>query len=117
MRISDWSSDVYSSDLHGQERFQHDVSTARLPDCCVAATKRRFASHSVNGKCNAAGSCRTLRQRATRSEEHTSELQSLMRNSYAVLCFKQITQTHIRTLHIPDIQDKIKYNNLTRMNP
>src|SRR3546814_3386529 len=35
---------------HGQERFQHDVSTARLPDCCVAATKRRFASHSVNGK-------------------------------------------------------------------
>src|SRR3546814_18510588 len=50
---------------HGQERFQHDVSTARLPDCCVAATKRRFASHSVNGKCNAAGSCRTLRQRAT----------------------------------------------------
>src|SRR3546814_8971196 len=25
----------------------------------------------------------------TRSEEHTSELQSLMRNSYAVLCFKK----------------------------
>src|SRR3546814_11964573 len=65
MRISDWSSDVYSSDLHGQERFQHDVSTARLPACCVAATQRQFASHSVNGKCNAAGTCRTLRQRAT----------------------------------------------------
>src|SRR3546814_5777477 len=36
---------------------------------------------------------------ATRSEEHTSELQSLMRNSYAVFCLKkknitkQITQT------------------------
>src|SRR3546814_3571198 len=31
--------------------------------------------------------------RATRSEEHTSELQSLMRISYAVFCLKK-TQTH-----------------------
>src|SRR3546814_6448113 len=31
-------------------------------------------------------------QEATRSEEHTSELQSLMRNSYAVLCLKKKTQ-------------------------
>src|SRR3546814_8794425 len=30
-----------------------------------------------------------LRQAATRSEEHTSELQSLMRISYAVLCLKK----------------------------
>src|SRR3546814_5935882 len=29
----------------------------------------------------------------TRSEEHTSELQSLMRISYAVFCLKQKTQT------------------------
>src|SRR3546814_2774863 len=29
-----------------------------------------------------------------RSEEHTSELQSLMRNSYAVLCLKKNTKTH-----------------------
>src|SRR3546814_1693211 len=29
-----------------------------------------------------------------RSEEHTSELQSLMRNSYAVLCLKKNTHTH-----------------------
>src|SRR3546814_8032172 len=28
-------------------------------------------------------------QRLTRSEEHTSELQSLMRNSYAVFCLKK----------------------------
>src|SRR3546814_7151311 len=32
-----------------------------------------------------------------RSEEHTSELQSLMRNSYAVLCFKK------KTRHTPNI--------------
>src|SRR3546814_8338940 len=32
---------------------------------------------------------------ARRSEEHTSELQSLMRTSYAVFCLKKTTQTHI----------------------
>src|SRR3546814_5572687 len=32
-----------------------------------------------------------------RSEEHTSELQSLMRNSYAVFCLKKKIQLHIRT--------------------
>src|SRR3546814_1580840 len=34
----------------------------------------------------------------SRSEEHTSELQSLMRNSYAVFCLKKKTQQH--TQHI-----------------
>src|SRR3546814_7190871 len=33
----------------------------------------------------------------TRSEEHTSELQSLMRNSYAVLCLKK-KQQHMKTM-------------------
>src|SRR3546814_8313313 len=33
-----------------------------------------------------------------RSEEHTSELQSLMRISYAVFCLKNKTQTH--TMHL-----------------
>src|SRR3546814_7863149 len=32
-----------------------------------------------------------------RSEEHTSELQSLMRTSYAVFCLKKKTQRHIAT--------------------
>src|SRR3546814_5717433 len=34
---------------------------------------------------------------ATRSEEHTSELQSLMRTSYAVFCLKQKKRTTITT--------------------
>src|SRR3546814_10045808 len=35
-----------------------------------------------------------------RSEEHTSELQSLMRNSYAVFCLKKKQQLHkVRPLH------------------
>src|SRR3546814_7533659 len=35
--------------------------------------------------------------RDARSEEHTSELQSLMRNSYAVFCLKNKTNTHTQT--------------------
>src|SRR3546814_9129006 len=39
---------------------------------------------------------------AVRSEEHTSELQSLMRISYAVFCLKKKTSTtNIYTMHIP----------------
>src|SRR3546814_1708973 len=34
-----------------------------------------------------------------RSEEHTSELQSLMRISYAVFCFKKKTHYHTHNLH------------------
>src|SRR3546814_3439140 len=37
----------------------------------------------------------SLRERDERSEEHTSELQSLMRNSYAVFCLKKKYYTHI----------------------
>src|SRR3546814_3374104 len=35
-----------------------------------------------------------------RSEEHTSELQSLMRSSYAVFCLKKKNRTHSRHDHI-----------------
>src|SRR3546814_9416212 len=39
-------------------------------------------------------------QRRARSEEHTSELQSLMRISYAVFCLKKTTQHKIRKTHV-----------------
>src|SRR3546814_7638438 len=38
---------------------------------------------------------------AQRSEEHTSELQSLMRISYAVFCLKKKTNQHYPTSHKP----------------
>src|SRR3546814_10002743 len=42
--------------------------------------------------------CPPCRQILLRSEEHTSELQSLMRNSYAVFCLKtKITSSHDTT--------------------
>src|SRR3546814_9904860 len=40
-----------------------------------------------------------------RSEEHTSELQSLMRISYAVFCLKK-TNTDNKSIHIQTLQDK-----------
>src|SRR3546814_1221568 len=40
---------------------------------------------------------RTTPKEARRSEEHTSELQSLMRISYAVFCLKKKTNKHITT--------------------
>src|SRR3546814_8918830 len=49
--------------------------------------------------------------RFERSEEHTSELQSLMRISYAVFCLKKKTPTHNQ--HINRHTNKITYNILT----
>src|SRR3546814_2158599 len=51
---------------------------------------------------------------AARSEEHTSELQSLMRNSYAVFCLKKkkyITHIHISTSHHLSSAGKTQYKN------
>src|SRR3546814_10374807 len=42
----------------------------------------------------------TSRRRKCRSEEHTSELQSLMRTSYAVFCLKKTKLQHNSTRHI-----------------
>src|SRR3546814_1141465 len=41
--------------------------------------------------------CGPRSRRPRRSEEHTSELQSLMRISYAVFCLKKKTRTHEKT--------------------
>src|SRR3546814_4797709 len=78
MRISDWSSDVCSSDL-GIGR------AARLQDVQVIVALFRAARQDrlreIRGRRDAI--------RLLRSEEHTSELQSLMRISYAVFCSKK----------------------------
>src|SRR3546814_2533687 len=63
MRISDWSSDVCSSDLPARPEIDE-----------LDMLQRPFAFR---------------RHHHARSEEHTSELQSLMRISYAVFCLKK----------------------------
>src|SRR3546814_5827494 len=115
MRISDWSSDVCSSDLqarrrrrrprtssparsvgqtHLRERFQASVANVdRTPD----PADQRIPPRARRCECAQAaqrGDGKVL----FRSEEHTSELQSLMRISYAVCCLKKNkTHTQITT--------------------
>src|SRR3546814_3585065 len=119
MRISDWSSDVCSSDLH-----LRSVIDATLPQ--VTRLVLASAPHDIDGPLGL-DDIRAWRQQASeravqdagfayegyvrlklgavlefvaklvcascryseRSEEHTSELQSLMRISYAVFCLKK----------------------------
>src|SRR3546814_2750091 len=88
MRISDWSSDVCSSDL-GRQNWWSRADVARAGLTQHTATHAPYLS-SDRGR--AAGADRRRRRAqfgARRSEEHTSELPSLMRISYAVLSLKK----------------------------
>src|SRR3546814_10005793 len=109
MRISDWSSDVCSSDLLDVLRSNNLGLGASL-DNVVALDDFRVVNHDglryddefVRHKIlDAVGDLYLLGHAVIgaytaykRSEEHTSELQSLMRISYAVFCLKKKT-THI----------------------
>src|SRR3546814_10790308 len=108
MRISDWSSDVCSSDLshatlgrkrqtgrlthdlgiqkgRRAHREDHPVKTFGVYMCtefsALGSTQKRRGYPPLD---------KALQQR---SEEHTSELQSLMRISYAVFCLKKKKNT------------------------
>src|SRR3546814_1867887 len=120
MRISDWSSDVCSSDLvdrAAQFGGEHTPAVAHLrghrradpPDRLIEPRPPQRAQHRVGARIlhhrqraraqrieeaivltrpdfEDAMHYRSAPRRARRSEEHTSELQSLMRISYAVFC-------------------------------
>src|SRR3546814_5456114 len=111
MRISDWSSDVCSSDLPAERaltRFRRGGETAaqRAGDSTRrAANRRRWRDERIaaqraarglwheaqRGEADQAGEDHVISGHEG-SEEHTSELQSLMRNSYAVFCLKKKKQ-------------------------
>src|SRR3546814_9732155 len=80
MRISYWSSDVCSSDLSLSQRAAQPGIPAPLRKRPPARPRRLLLSRRARGD---------FVRRAARSEEHTSELQSLMRISYAVFCLKK----------------------------
>src|SRR3546814_6358791 len=63
-----------------------------MADDLVASVREHFVCRLADQPEAAARFCN--RCRCLRSEEHTSELQSLMRISYAVFCLKQKTQTY-----------------------
>src|SRR3546814_6268302 len=121
--MSDWSSDVCSSDLGGVIASTGFVDRHRqcaLPDVtafidvigatiqkisanCIEAQRLSVTTIIVSAKKGAFGDlfishfCNCVRGVVAagirrRSEEHTSELQSLMRISYAVFCLKKKTR-------------------------
>src|SRR3546814_7908167 len=120
MRISDWSSDVCSSDLEGGGAGDGSVRDAAGPSAAdrlrrdagvdrgratAGPSVRRHARLLATDPCPGVaegtpgrlvrrdgGSFPAVRWcpcRGARSEEHTSELQSLMRISYAVFCLQK----------------------------
>src|SRR3546814_1843070 len=108
MRISDWSSDVCSSDLGFEELAGLALGIEPAVLVGLGAGEGGDALHEVvdalgrtaflaEHGCDDLGGLglgkAPLAQEilAIRSEEHTSELQSLMRSSYAVFCFKKTT--------------------------
>src|SRR3546814_9714086 len=103
MRISDWSSDVCSSDLPVRAIIARDVDMAGPRIAVVAAhllhdLRRRVEAVTVGDVLRGPGDI--VRQRIeARSEEHKSELQSLMRISYAVFCLKKKTSYNNQTHH------------------
>src|SRR3546814_9846318 len=108
MRISDWSSDVCSSDLHPPRGLPeaplqwrlHPQAAFRFRSGCLVLAFRRCRlvvpvplhlclGFGLRGRCG-----RGPLTPCVRSEEHTSELQSLMRFSYVVFCLTKKTQKY-----------------------
>src|SRR3546814_10457391 len=108
MRISDWSSDVCSSDLRRWLVFRlgfrlRDHKRGREPSAPshpLGSGSGKVALFHLGAIVGGAlaehlGVDRRAKRTplAGRSEEHTSELQSLMRISYAVFCLQKKTNT------------------------
>src|SRR3546814_4095012 len=118
MRISDWSSDVCSSDL--VEPRRHDRHPADLGAAAVYPLLERAnvalalsAASDLQAKRSlgmGTGDNIPFPPAGLRSEEHTSELQSLMRISYAVFCLKKNTISYMtKKLTIYNTSYEMKY--------
>src|SRR3546814_8687229 len=105
MRISDWSSDVCSSDLldiegelSADQILQLKRKGPRIAIIIGIETMLPDKSASLSEMINSGGRAMPVilwieaseeTNGDERSEEHTSELQSIMRNTYAVFCLKK----------------------------
>src|SRR3546814_9734610 len=121
MRISDWSSDVCSSDLDEPSNSHHckrlksrRAHPKRRLQCAVDRRVRFLAKQfdkaaviEAHGVVPVGRDLINFTRQAAeggeqphrpRSEEHTSELQSLMRSSYAAFCLKKKKHTRLKGL-------------------
>src|SRR3546814_4207799 len=136
MRISDWSSDVCSSDLldadhlavifdADRHNFRNEIYPAykaqrpEAPEDLVPQFPLiREATRAFNVPCIEKEGFEAddlIATYARRSEEHTSELQSLMRISYAVFCLKKKKKIqHSHQCHGTNLQSTTTTPNNTR---
>src|SRR3546814_7153290 len=93
MRISDWSSDVCSSDLVVRGTITdsdgHFILSPLEQSSAVGNYDVVIAGATT--ATNIVSDVPVSAQTTTRSEEHTSELQSLLRTPYPVFCLKKET--------------------------
>src|SRR3546814_7486513 len=115
MRISDWSSDVCSSDLSAitvrdgvitELRLAKDSLYANLTSLCRGARTAAIwevsrCTRSIGALRRNTGSYKTM---TAPDRKSTSELQSLMRISYAVFCLKKKQPTNEQPRHNKLIQ-------------
>src|SRR3546814_3435750 len=123
MRISDWSSDVCSSDLINDLKYHaciqgtadvwHFIVDDKLVDFRPKGPLRVNSGTAVADAALASfGICQLpdfyvepyINSGSLRSEEHTSELQSLMRTSYAVFCLKKKKKTTNTIIATPQLE-------------
>src|SRR3546814_8643227 len=126
MRISDWSSDVCSSDLsdsaapflansHGPAWMAEATRNAKIPlihlstDYVFDGSKTTAYSEDdetvplgVYGASKRASELAVIsvNPQSIRSDEHTSDLQSLIRISYAVFCLNTKNASHINSIFV-----------------
>src|SRR3546814_4910605 len=107
MRISDWSSDVCSSDLLEETRRVENsggIQASLAGRYALALFELARDGKQLDSVAQSLASVKTALAQSeefralttsplVRSEEHTSELQSLMRISYAVFCLKTTKTT------------------------
>src|SRR3546814_9535174 len=141
MRISDWSSDVCSSDLaeggdagwieweftpDARKLIQESETYAVLNRQAVLGFRSTYALKLYElgalrlhrRQSNWRGDMSALRAALGRSGEHTSELQSLMRISYAVFCLKKKKEKQYNThTHRNDRHSKYKATPSRRQPP
>src|SRR3546814_3079922 len=126
MRISDWSSDVCSSDLSSviiQQAILPHFREGRMAEGILAGADALIAQLQLpdeEAQARNAEAARLLAERdrgtgpagffwiicSARSEEHTSELQSLMRISYAVFCLKKKKDNNTTQRVIPIVEKR-----------
>src|SRR3546814_5454089 len=105
---------LFNAELEVRQDFQHAISSvsttqrlmtvaassSRMRMLLTPASSSRFSRARVDSSLTRRRSsfCESALRTASRSEEHTSELQSLMRISYAVFCLKKHIHNYTMSL-------------------